>query len=34
MSATDNYPAFENRGEKLVVLKLNYHAEAIAPLNP
>ena len=32
ISGTDNYLCFEDWGERLVVLKLNYHAEEIVPL--
>ncbi|MBA4388322.1 MAG: hypothetical protein C0404_10100 [Verrucomicrobia bacterium] len=30
LGGTDNYVAFDDRGERLVVLKLNYHAEETA----
>jgi hypothetical protein len=33
MSGTDNYLCFQDWGERLVVLKLNYHAEEIVPIN-
>jgi len=33
ISGTDNYLAFDCGGNRLMVLKLDYHAEAIAPLN-
>ena len=32
VSGTDNYLVFGDRGERLVVLKLNYHAEETAPV--
>jgi hypothetical protein len=32
MSGTDNYLCFQDWGERLAVLKLNYHAEADAPV--
>jgi hypothetical protein len=32
ISGTDNYMAFDDWGEKLVVLKLDYHAEEIAAI--
>ncbi len=32
ISATDNYLAFEDHGERLTVLKLNYHAEQATPI--
>ena len=33
ISGTDNYLVFGDRGERLVVLKLNYHAEETVPIN-
>ncbi|MBA4386943.1 MAG: hypothetical protein C0404_03115 [Verrucomicrobia bacterium] len=32
VSSTDNYMVFDDGGERLTVLKLNYHAEASAPV--
>jgi hypothetical protein len=32
VSGTDNYLCFQDYGERLVVLKLNYHAEETAPV--
>ncbi|MEK7873482.1 MAG: hypothetical protein AAB502_06460, partial [Chloroflexota bacterium] len=32
VSGTDNYLVFEDNGERLVVLKLNYHAEETVPI--
>jgi hypothetical protein len=32
IAATDNYLAFDDRGERLAVLKLNYHAEETTPV--
>jgi hypothetical protein len=32
ISGTDNYVVFDDWGEKLVVMKLNYHAEEIVPI--
>jgi hypothetical protein len=32
ISGTDNYLCFQDWGERLAVLKLNYHSEADAPI--
>jgi hypothetical protein len=34
ISGTDNYLVYDDNGERVVVLKLNYHAEAEVPLAP
>jgi hypothetical protein len=33
VSGTDNYLVFEDWGERLVVLRLDYHEEAVAPIS-
>jgi hypothetical protein len=32
ISGTDNYIVYEDWGERIVVLKINYHAEESAPI--
>ncbi|MFC1672099.1 hypothetical protein ACFL01_03075 [Planctomycetota bacterium] len=32
VSATDNYAVFDDNGERITVVKLNYHAEETVPI--
>ena len=34
VSGTDNYLCFSDRGERIIVLKLNYHAEETVGIGP
>jgi hypothetical protein len=34
VSGTDNYLCFSDRGERIIVLKLNYHAEESVGIGP